>query len=79
MTAYKVDKRSRIANNNSDSYEFNSANKLFVANDLEVRQCMLNFFGEELESLVSIHRKILFHSTNNNSSELFFLCNCIFL
>nr|ATD87113.1 serpin 6 [Antheraea pernyi] len=51
MTAYKVDKRSRTVNNNSDSYEFNSANKLFVANELEVRQCMLNFFGEELESL----------------------------
>ncbi|KOB77737.1 Uncharacterized protein OBRU01_03503 [Operophtera brumata] len=38
MTAYKVDKRSRATNNNSDSYEFTSANKLFTANELRVRQ-----------------------------------------
>ncbi|KAM3966466.1 serine protease inhibitor 6 [Aphomia sociella] len=51
MTAYKVDKRSRLTNNNSDSYEFTSANKLFLAKDLEVRQCLLDLFGEELEKL----------------------------
>ncbi|KAL4709183.1 hypothetical protein ACJJTC_008111 [Scirpophaga incertulas] len=51
MTAYRVDKRSRATNNNSDSYEFTSANKLFVDDQLRVRQCMLQFFGEELEAL----------------------------
>lgn len=54
MTAYKVDKRSRAANNNSDSYEFTSANKLFTDASLQVRQCMLDLFGEELETLVTI-------------------------
>lgn len=51
MTAYKVDKRSRLTNNNSDSYVFNSANKMFVDNTLQVRECMLDIFGEELETL----------------------------
>lgn len=51
MTAYKVDKRSRLNNNNSVSYEFNSPNKLFVDNHFEVRQCMLDYFGEEIERL----------------------------
>lgn len=51
MTAYKVDKRSRMTNNNSDSYEFTNANKLFVANELQVRQCMFDLFGEEIEAL----------------------------
>lgn len=51
MTAYKVDKRSRSANNNSDSYEFTSANKLFVDNGLHARQCLQDLFSEELESL----------------------------
>ncbi|KAH9634006.1 hypothetical protein HF086_001208 [Spodoptera exigua] len=51
MTAYKVDKRSRAANNNSDSYEFTNANKLFTDVSLQVRQCMLDLFGEELETL----------------------------
>ncbi|KAG6453698.1 hypothetical protein O3G_MSEX008282 [Manduca sexta] len=51
MTAYKVDKRSRMTNNNSDSYEFTTANKLFVANELQVRQCMFDLFGEEIEAL----------------------------
>lgn len=55
MTAYKVDKRSRLSNNNSDSYEFNSANKLFVDNALQVRQCLLDLFGEELQTLVRIY------------------------
>lgn len=58
MTAYKVDKRSRATNNNSASYEFNSANKLFVDEGLNVRQCLLDFFGEEFERLVRfIHLK----------------------
>lgn len=51
MTAYKVDKRARGINNNSDSYEFTSANKLFAADDLNVRQCMLDLFAEDLETL----------------------------
>ncbi|XP_026764036.1 serine protease inhibitor 88Ea-like [Galleria mellonella] len=51
MTAYKVDKRSRLTNNNSESYEFVSANKLFLDNQLEARQCLLDLFGEELEKL----------------------------
>ncbi|CAB3237223.1 unnamed protein product [Arctia plantaginis] len=51
MTAYKVDKRSRSVNNNSDSYEFTSANKLFVDEGLQVRQCLQNLFLEELETL----------------------------
>ncbi|XP_026726055.1 serine protease inhibitor 88Ea-like [Trichoplusia ni] len=51
MTAYKVDQRSRAANNNSDSYEFTSANKLFADTGLQVRQCMLDLFGDELEAL----------------------------
>ncbi|KAI8429849.1 hypothetical protein MSG28_000352 [Choristoneura fumiferana] len=51
MTAYKVDKRSRATNNNSASYEFTSANKLFVDDALNVRQCLLDVFGEEFERL----------------------------
>ncbi|CAG9783036.1 unnamed protein product [Diatraea saccharalis] len=51
MTAYKVDKRSRTANNNSDSYEFTSANKLFVDEELRVRDCMFQLFGEEIQAL----------------------------
>lgn len=51
MTAYKVDKNARLTNNNSDSYEFTSANKMFVANELQVRQCMLDLFGEDIEAL----------------------------
>lgn len=54
MTAYKVDRRSRTTNNNSDSYEFTNANKLFTDKGLQVRQCMLDLFGEELETLVII-------------------------
>lgn len=52
MTAYRVDRRSRLVNNNSESYEFTSANKLFAAKELQVRQCMPDLFGEELETLV---------------------------
>ncbi|XP_053601373.1 serine protease inhibitor 88Ea-like [Plodia interpunctella] len=51
MTAYKVDKRSRLVNNNSDSYEFSSANKLFVDDALPVRQCLLDSLAEELQTL----------------------------
>ncbi|GBP68129.1 Serine protease inhibitor 88Ea [Eumeta japonica] len=51
MTAYKVDRRSRLMNNNSDSYEFNSANKLFADEELQVRQCIRDFFGEEIDTL----------------------------
>ncbi|KAJ2946433.1 hypothetical protein O0L34_g12475 [Tuta absoluta] len=51
MTAYKVDRRSRATNNNSESYEFNSANNLFVSKELSVRQCVQELFGEELEAL----------------------------
>lgn len=63
MTAYKVDKRSRSVNNNSDSYEFTSANKLFVDEGLQVRQCLQNLFQEELESLVRyvLSRQILMY------------------
>ncbi|XP_028165758.1 serine protease inhibitor 88Ea-like [Ostrinia nubilalis] len=51
MTAYKVDKRSRSANNNSDSYEFTNANKLFVDSELRARQCLLDLFSDEFEAL----------------------------
>ncbi|XP_068628383.1 serine protease inhibitor 88Ea-like [Battus philenor] len=51
MTAYKVDKRSRVMNNNSDSYEFTSANKMFVDRGLNVRQCLLELLSEELDAL----------------------------
>ncbi|XP_063393997.1 serine protease inhibitor 88Ea-like [Cydia fagiglandana] len=51
ITAYKVDRRSRLMNNNSDSYEFTSANKLFVDETLDVRQCLLDIFENELERL----------------------------
>lgn len=52
MTAYKVDKTSRAMNNNSDSYEFTSVNKMFVDRGLHVRQCMLDVLGAEIEALV---------------------------
>ncbi|XP_013144656.1 PREDICTED: serpin B3-like [Papilio polytes] len=51
MTAYKVDKTSRAMNNNSDSYEFTSVNKMFVDRGLHVRQCMLDVLGAEIEAL----------------------------
>ncbi|XP_072936065.1 serine protease inhibitor 88Ea-like [Epargyreus clarus] len=51
MTAYKVDKRSRLFNNNSDSYEFNNANKIFVEQTLAVRQCFFDLMGEEIDKL----------------------------
>lgn len=53
MSAYKVDRLARATNNNSDSYEFTSANKLFTDASLPVRQCVRELFGEELEALVS--------------------------
>ncbi|XP_063373689.1 serine protease inhibitor 88Ea-like [Cydia amplana] len=51
ITAYKIDRRSRLTNNNSASYEFNSANKMFVDETLDVRQCLLDIFEDELERL----------------------------
>ncbi|CAH2068578.1 unnamed protein product, partial [Iphiclides podalirius] len=51
MTAYKVDKRSRAVNNNSDSYEFTNANKMFVDSDVRVRQCILDLLFGELDTL----------------------------
>ncbi|XP_046971578.1 serine protease inhibitor 88Ea-like [Vanessa cardui] len=51
LMAYKVDKRSRAFNNNSDSYEFTNANKMFVDKELQLRQCLLDLLGEELEPL----------------------------
>ncbi|XP_045508326.1 serine protease inhibitor 88Ea-like [Colias croceus] len=51
LTAYKVDKRSRAMNNNSDSYEFTNANRMFVDNGLHVRQCLLDLLSGELEAL----------------------------
>nr|XP_026484360.1 serine protease inhibitor 88Ea-like isoform X1 [Vanessa tameamea] len=51
LMAYKVDKRSRAFNNNSDSYEFTNANKMFVDKELHLRQCLLDLLGEELEAL----------------------------
>jgi hypothetical protein len=41
-------------NNNSESYEFTSANKLFVDDELRVRDCIFQFFGEEVQKLVSV-------------------------
>ncbi|XP_045455272.1 serine protease inhibitor 88Ea-like [Melitaea cinxia] len=51
LMAYKVDKRSRAYNNNSDSYEFTNANKMYVDNELNLRQCLLDVLGEEIEAL----------------------------
>ncbi|KAI5634812.1 serpin (serine protease inhibitor) domain-containing protein [Phthorimaea operculella] len=79
MTAYKVDRRSRATNNNSESYEFNSANKLFVSKELDVRQCVQELFGEELEALnfkedpqaaVEYINKWVSRITKNNINDL---------
>ncbi|XP_045760897.1 serine protease inhibitor 88Ea-like isoform X1 [Maniola jurtina] len=51
LMAYKVDKRSRAANNNSDSYEFTNANKMFVDSELHVRQCLLDMLSGEVDTL----------------------------
>ncbi|XP_037964392.2 serine protease inhibitor 88Ea [Plutella xylostella] len=51
MSAYKSDKWSRANNNNSDSYEFSSANKLFVEDSLDLAPCTKEFFNEEMEPL----------------------------
>ncbi|XP_023934423.2 serine protease inhibitor 88Ea [Bicyclus anynana] len=51
LMAYKVDKRARAVNNNSDSYEFTNANKMFVDTDLHVRDCLRNMMAGELEAL----------------------------
>ncbi|CAK1548575.1 unnamed protein product [Leptosia nina] len=51
LTAYRVDKRSRAMNNNSDSYEFTNANKMFVDSGLDVRQCVRDLLLDELEAL----------------------------
>ncbi|XP_048005524.1 serine protease inhibitor 88Ea-like [Leguminivora glycinivorella] len=62
ISAYKADRRSRATNNNSESYEFNSANKMFVDETLDVRQCLLDVFEEELE-------RLNFHETPSESRE----------
>lgn len=51
VSAYKFDKFQRELTEKSVSYEFRSANKLFAALQLEVRDCMLKLFKEELETL----------------------------
>ncbi|VVC94147.1 unnamed protein product [Leptidea sinapis] len=51
VMAYKVDKRSRSSNNNSESYEFTNANRMFVDEGLQVRQCVRGLLSEELETL----------------------------
>ncbi|CAG9768660.1 unnamed protein product [Ceutorhynchus assimilis] len=49
--AYKLDKfmTKFIASNNS-LYEFTSANKIYVSNETQIRQCVQNDFTDELES-----------------------------
>lgn len=56
LMAYKVDKRSRATNNNSDSYEFTNANRMFVDTELRVRQCLLDVLAGEIDALVINHR-----------------------
>ncbi|CAH4030837.1 serine protease inhibitor 88Ea-like [Pieris brassicae] len=51
LTAYRVDKRSRAMNNNSDSYEFTNANRMFVDSGLNVRQCVRDLLLDELQAL----------------------------
>ncbi|XP_050308605.1 serine protease inhibitor 88Ea-like isoform X2 [Anthonomus grandis grandis] len=49
-TAYKLDKYMTKFIANSAPYEFTSANKIYVSNETEVRECVKNDFPEELES-----------------------------
>ncbi|CAH0722540.1 unnamed protein product, partial [Brenthis ino] len=56
LMAYKVDKREREFNNNSDSYEFTNANKMFVDNELHLRQCLLDLLAAEVDVL-NFHEK----------------------
>lgn len=44
-------KMTEDAGNFSSSYEFRTANKLWVTKERRVRECMLDLFGEQLESV----------------------------
>lgn len=46
--AYKVDKYSTEVRAVKTSYEFTNANRIYVGNKVNVRQCVSSIFGEEL-------------------------------
>lgn len=49
-SAYKLDKfRTSFMANDAAPYEFTSANKIYVANDIRVRDCVVADFPDELE------------------------------
>ena len=47
--AYKLDKYAAQLQNGKKPYEFNSANKMYVSNQVTIRECMASIFGSELE------------------------------
>ncbi|XP_069687412.1 serine protease inhibitor 88Ea-like [Periplaneta americana] len=53
MMAYKFEKyfQNMRQINGSESYELRSANKLFVANTLKLRECLAHLFEDEVQSL----------------------------
>lgn len=51
MRAYKFDQYLKSVRT-SESYEFISANRVYVDTNLPVRECMLKFFQDEIEKLV---------------------------
>lgn len=59
MKAYQLDAYLRSVEP-SESYIFDSANRVYVEETLPVRQCMLDFFQKEMEKLVS-HLNSWFH------------------
>lgn len=61
MNAYKFDQFMRTLRT-SESYEFISANKVYVDSNLPVRECMLKFFQEELEKLVGMIEIWFYHN-----------------
>ncbi|XP_017876704.1 serine protease inhibitor 88Ea-like isoform X2 [Ceratina calcarata] len=46
--SYENSLEAEIQRNASTGYEFNSANRLWIANTRRVRECMLNLFGNQL-------------------------------
>lgn len=47
--AYKFDKLATKIRASNASYDFTNANKIYVANQVSVRECIPNILGEELE------------------------------
>lgn len=72
MRAYKFDQYLKSVRS-SESYEFISANKVYVDTNLPVRECMLKFFQDEIEKLVSKqHRKYENILLSNNNFKYSF-------